>query len=71
MKTPKHSFVIAGYLHWLSVKLPEIYATGWTMFDLVCRSCAWDLTLLSVSLSMNYFECFIESSVEAWVSMPE
>ena len=28
MKIPKHSLVIVGHLHQLSVKLPEIYATG-------------------------------------------
>ena len=72
IKMPKHSFVIAGHLHWPSVKLLEIYATGWTMLDLSWRSCIWDSTLLRGSLSENNFmSASFDSSVEACVSMPE
>ena len=38
-KTPTHSFVIAGHLHWLSVKLPDMYGTGGTT-EFSWRSCA-------------------------------
>ena len=51
IKGLKYSFVIAGHLHWLSMKLPEIYATGCTTAE--CRTLAYVgiiLTVLSLIL---------------------
>ena len=71
-KIPKDSLVIAGHLHWLSMKLPETYATRWTTFDSSQRSCVWDWTFVSGSLSVSYFmNALFDSSLEAWVCMPE
>ena len=72
IKMPKHSLVIAGHWHWLLVKLPEIYVTGWTTLDLSWRFYVWDWTLVNGSLSVSSFmSALFDSLVEAWISIPD
>ena len=72
MNTLKHSFVITGHLHWLQLKLPYMYATGWTTFDGSQKSWVCDSMLVSGILLVSIFiSISLESAVDAWVSTPE
>ena len=72
MKIPKHSLVIADHLHWLPVKLPEIYAIGWTKLELSLRSWVCDSTLERGSLpASRCMSALSNFSIDACVGMPE
>ena len=72
MKIPKHSLVIAGHLHWLSMRLPEIYATGCTKLELSLRYWVCDSTLGRGSLSVSRcMSVSFDSSFNPCVRIPE
>ena len=72
MKIMKHPLVIMGHLHWLSMKLPEMYATEYNELEWGLRSWVCEATLVrGLLFESNCTSALYNLSIDACVSTPE
>ena len=68
---PKHSLVNASHLHWLSVKLPEIYAMECSELEYSLRSWVCEaMVVRGLLFESSCTSASFDSSVNACVSIP-
>ena len=72
MKILKHSLVIVGHLHWISMKLPEIYAMGCSELECSLRFWVCESTLVrGLLFESSCTGASFDLSIDVCVSMPE